>query len=332
MAQHLSAREVEDAAVLRPTRTALRGGATVARRRGTVMGSRVTTSKSKEAIYPMFLELSRSCAEIDTFWQRFFATMATGKFPKGVTLRDDCLIHSTRKTRSTFQLTPENRANWQTVADFFRNTCDIHSKRDWEIRRASGEAVVQLTTAQINKRIKKDHANAIPEYTLVLKARYGLTPSEMNEVDVLLRYYSSSNLFRQGDVVRAPSGAIRDIKTLIFDPTTRRFSITAEAKAPRYSTKEIYQHPVEYLTAPPFTRPVERRVDFDTELRKSLEKIYSEQVAARNRVIIPAKSIKKKPSQPTPSIAEDPIISEDDIDIEPVEETHHRHRSDDDSS
>lgn len=328
----MTQRKVEEEAELKPTKTALRGGATVARRRGTTMGSRVTTSKSKEAIYPMFLTLSQACAGIDTFWQRFFATMATGKFPKGVTLRDDCLVHSTRKTRSIFHLTPENRENWQDVADFFRTKCDIHSKRDWEIRRASGEAVVQLTTAQINKQIKKEHANAIPEYTLVLKARYGLSPSEMSEVDVLLRYYSSSNLFRPGDIVRGLGGAIRDIKTLHFDPVTRRFTITEEAKAPRYSTKETYQHIVDYLRAPPFTKAAERKISFDDELRKSLQKIYSDQVAARNKLLLAAKSMKKKGTQPAPSVTEETVVSEDDVDIEPVEESHHRHRSDDDSS
>lgn len=356
-------RDAELASQLRPTRTALRGGAAAvaaSRRRGATMGSRVATSRSKEAVYPMFLELARACEDIDAYWQRFFDTMATGRFPKGVILRDDCLVHRSRKKTSTFELTPEARSDWQNVAEFFRTTCDIRSDRDWAQRRASGEAVVQLTTAQINKRVKKEHANAIPEFTLTLKTRYSLSPAEMSEIDVLLRYYSTSNLFRPGDVVYGTSGAIREIKTLLFDEATRRFTISAEAKAPRYAMKESYQDAVSYLTGSPFTKPVERKIGFDDEIRKQLRQLYAPQVAAREKAAVAAaqeaearlalalggeeeglKPIRKSRQTAAakkaaalaavPVIAEEDVITEDD-DVEPIEESRHRRHSDDDSA
>ncbi len=286
-----------------------------ARRRGTTMGSRVVASRNKEPVYPMFLELAKSCAPVDTFWQRFFSTMASGRFPKGVIMRDDCLVHRSRKKTTTFELSAEARSDWQNVAEFFRTTCDIRSERDWELRRASGEVIVQLTTAQINKRVKKEHANAIPEFSLSLKSKYGLTPAEMSDVDVLLRYYSSTNLFREGDVVWGPTGNIREIKTLEFDEETRRFTITAEAKAPRYASKETYQHPVLYLAGAPFTKCVERKGGFDDELRKHLRQFYAPQIAAREKVAM---------AGPKVSFA----IEDDDASV--VEEDHRQ--SDDDSS
>ncbi len=336
---------------LRPSRIALRGGAVAvaaSRRRGTTMGSRVSTSRTREAVYPMFLELAKACSTVDTFWQGFFDTMAMGRFPKGVVLRDDCLVHHSRKKTKTFELSQEVRSDWQNVAEFFRNECDIRSKRDWELRRASGEVDIQLTTAQINKRMKKDHANAIPEFTLTLRNRYELSPAEMSEVDVLLRYYSTSNLFRPGDVVYMSSGAIREIKTLVFDEITRRFTITAEAKAPRYAMKETYQDPVAYLTGAPFTKSIERKTGFHSDIRKQLEQMYAVQVAARKKleeavispIPVPAITAKKgrgsaaaaakKQQLEVVSIAneEAAIITDDDE----IESTHHHHRSDDDSS
>ncbi len=335
-----SGRDAEAAAVLQPSRVALRGGIAAdaaSRRRGT-MGSRVAAGKTREAIYPMFLDLARQ-ASADSFWQGFFMNMAMGKFPKGVILRDDCLVHRSRKKTTTFELSQEARSDWQTVADFFRTTCDILSGADWLQRQPSPEVVVQLTTAQINKRIKKEHANAIPEFTLALKARHNLSPAEMNEVDVLLRYYSSSNLFRPGDVLYGPSGAIREIKTLAFDQVTRRFAITAEAKAPRYTMHETYQDLISYLTAPPFTKPVERKIGFDDEIRKHLRLLYAPQVAAREKAAaaalekaLPIKSLAARKIVVEP-VAED-VVTEDD-EVEPMigdEHSHRRHQSDDDSS
>jgi hypothetical protein len=300
------------------------------------MGSRVATSRTKEALFPMFLQLARDCAEVDCFWQRFFNTMATGRFPKGVNLREDCLVHRSRKKTSTFELTAEARSDWDKVAEFFRTTCDIRSERDWLLRRASGEVVVQLTTAQINKRVKKEHANAIPEYTIVLKTRYALTPAEMSDVDVLLRYYSSSNLFRPGDVVYGTSGIIRDIKTLYFDEETRRFTITAEAKAPRYSIKESYQDAISYLSCPPFTKTAEKKGGFDEEIGKQLRQLYAPQIAAREKAALQEQETKtrRKAKKTIPVPLEEPqdeeVVSEGEID--PIEDSHHHHRSDDDSA
>lgn len=336
-------RDAENAAVLQPSRIAMRGGlAAVAasRRRGATMGSRVATGRIKEAVFPMFLDLAKMCADVDTFWCRFFETMSTGRFPKGIILRDDCLVHRTRKTTVTFELSEEARSDWQNVADFFRINCDIRSERDWELRRIKEEVVVQLTTAEINKRIKKEHANAIPEFALILKKRYSLTPAEMSEVDVLLRYYSSSNLFRPGDVVYGSSGAIREIKTLVFDEDTRRFTVSAEARPPRYATKESYQEPLLYLMGAPFTKPIERSGGFDGEIKKQLRLLYAPQIAAREKALkdsgegieIPLlKGKRKKAPIQAPPIDED--IIDDDIEETIVEEpTHRRHQSDDDSS
>lgn len=279
-------RDAEVAAVFRPSLVAQRGGAAsiaalaASRRRGTTMGSRVVTSRIKEPVYPMFLVLSREAAKVDPFWEGFFNTMSMGRFPKGVIMRDDCLVYRARKKTTTFQLNEEARTNWECIAEFFRTTCDIRSQRDWQLRRESGEAVVELTTAQINKRVKKQHANAIPEFTLLLKERHSLSPAEMSEVDVLLRYYSTSNLFRPGDVVYNSTGAIREIKTLIFNEETRQFSFSAEAKAPRYATKETYQDPISYLLGNPFTKPVERKNGFDDDIRKQLRQLYTRSVAS----------------------------------------------------
>lgn len=349
-------REAEQATVFRPSMVAQRGGAaavaalTAARRRGATMGSRVATGRVKEAVYPMFLELAKEAGKVDAHWKGFFETMAIGRFPKGVILRDDCLVHRARKKTSTFQLSAEARKDWQMVADFFRTVCDIRSNLDWQLRSEAGEVVVQLTTAQINKRVKKQHANAIPEFTLALKKRYVLSPAEMSEVDVMLRYYSTSNLFRPGDVVYNASGAIREIKTLSFDEATRRFTITAEAKAPRYATKESYQDPVAYLSEPPFTKPVQRKIGLDDDIRKQLRQLYSTIVEAREAAarqgepkpkpkrsgkktipLMPAVVVPTVPQPPDTTAIPDEIVTDDDDDAPMMEVKRHRVRSDDDS-
>lgn len=325
-------RDAERLAIMQLSKITQRGGAAVARRRGSTMGSRVTTSKTKEAVYPLFLELSKSCASIDTFWQRFFETMSNGRFPKGVVIRGDCLIHRSRKKTTVFELNAEARSNWQNVADFFRTTCDIRSERDWALRKGNGEVVVLLTTAQINKRVKKEHVNAIPEFTLALKARYGLSPAEMSEADVLLRFYSSSNLFRPGDVIYGANGAIKEIKTLVFDANTRRFSVTAEAKAPRYSMKESYQDPITYLSGNPFTKSVERKIGFDTEIRKQLEQLYAPQIAAREKMA--AIAAMPPSSAAAAAIKEEDVLMllDDDEETPAREEKRHHRQSDEDSS
>ena len=279
-------RDAEAGAAFKPSLAAKRAAMMASRRRGSTMGSRTTTSRLKEAEYPMFLELAKQCASIDDYWKCFFVTMAAGRFPKGVILRDDCLVYRTAKKTTTFELTPEARSNWQTVANFFRTTCSIRSENDWTIRKQSGEAVVQLTTAMINKRIKKANANAIPEYALTLKEQYSLSLLEMSEVERLLSYFGNANLFRQGDVLYGKNGAIREIKTLLFDPETRRFKMTAEAKAPRYATKESYQGATDYLSRAPFTKPVERAAAFDATIKKQLLSMYAPIVSARAKAAV----------------------------------------------
>jgi hypothetical protein len=249
-------------------------------------------------------------------------------------------VHRTRKKTSTYQLTAESRADWQEVAEFFRTVCDIRSERDWELRRDSGEVVVNLTTAQINKRIKKEHANAIPEFTLTLRTKYELSPAEMSEVDVLLRYYSTTNLFRPGDVILNDNGSIREITTLVFNRRTRQFTISAEADAPRCSMKETYQDIMTYLSGITASKTTERKMSFDDEFRKQQTQLYASQIAAREKAALALTEAAKVPkprrkkvmsSAPIVAAIDEQVVTDDDVDIEPVEEPRRRHRSDDDS-
>lgn len=284
-------REAEDATVLKPSIIAQRGGAAAvaaSRRRGglqsngaTTMRSRTTPSRYREPIYPMFLALAKQCTGVDDYWQSFFTSMANGRLPQGVTMQEESLVFKTRKKRSVFHLSEEARGNWELVADFFRNTCGRYSEQDWQNMKQDSVSAnffeeEDLSLGERNKRLKKRLANAIPEFAMILKKRHKLTTAEMSDVDAQLKYYSSNNLFRPGDIVyvEGSNTVIKEIKTLVFDPQTRRFKITDEAKGTRYSMKESYQDLISYLKGAPFTKPVERKTSFDDELIKKLKQIY----------------------------------------------------------
>lgn len=272
-------RDAEKAAVMKPSFAATMPP----RRRGTSMGSRMAVSKNKEPVYPQFVQIARSCQSIDTFWSHFFESMATGRLPRSVTMRDDSLIYRSRKTVTALQLTEEVCSDWQNIADFFRKNCNILSSRDWELRAQQQEEaniVVELTTAQINKRTKKARTNAIPEFVLALKAKHSLTHAEMAIVESLLRHYITSNMFAPGDVVYTANNAIREVKTLVFNEATRTFSVTREAKATKTSAKEPYQDVISYLSSPPFTKVSEKGMDIDKMIKKQLELLYGKSATA----------------------------------------------------
>lgn len=256
-------------------------------RRITVMGSRVAiptggrSGKTKEPMYPIFSAVAEQCKTVDNFWSRFFFSMSYGRFPKGVTLRDDYLCTRSKKQSVTLSLNKANLENWETVADFFRNACGIHSDRDWSLKKDVGKVIVELTTTQISQRLRRSCITTVPEFVIGLASKYSLIPSEICDTENLVKYYILMKLYRSGDVVYGPNGAIVEIKTLRFNPETRQFNFTHPLKEPRCAGRESYPDVVEFFSMDPSAKIYEKSTGFDEEILKQLKALYGRHIAPK---------------------------------------------------
>jgi hypothetical protein len=289
-------RDKEKAAAMRPSTKDSRS----TRIHNTTMGSRANGKRVKIPLLPVFTKLSESCSEQDPFWKDFFSAMSYGRFYKDVMLRGDYLIYKDDKIK----LTKKNTENWETIADFFRENCNIHSGLDIQKMKSVGKPEVELTSAEIRKRSKKNRETAIPEYVRSLRETYQLTPLEMNDVLTLLKCHSAKGLFGNEDIVYNENGAIKEILTLVFDKETRRFDIIQHSVGGKShsSAKEFYMDTIVYLTQSPFTKIVENNkgMKFDKEMLKQLGQMYVAKAKVKG---------KARPSDPD----EDPkLLQEDD--------------------
>lgn len=264
----------------------------VPRRRPISMAARVRVStnpsRQKEPIYPIFLKLSLLAAKEDSFWKSFFETMAAGRLLRTIVIRENCICFKGRRKSAILELTPDILDDWNTVADFFRTNCDTLSKRDCELRKERGEAIVKLTSAQLAQKSKRDYLNAIPDFVLKMKKLHKLSASEMGDLEsLLITSYNSAKQRARGDIEYGSNGVIKNIKTLMFDEENHRFFLTQHMAGGKdvgaaNISKEIYVDTVEYLTAPPLTKISEKKTGLDDEIRKYLEGLYGMDTKSKN--------------------------------------------------
>lgn len=223
--------------------------------------------------YLIFEKFAKKCESADSYWSCFFRSLVNGKFPEGVSIKDDFLIYRGRRKTAKMLKLPDPE-NWQSVADFFRQNCEIMSSKDWEGEKDKEQnIIVSLTTAQINMKKRKERISTIPAYVLELCKKYDLSSEEMLDVETLIRYHFNTRTFRDGDVIYTASGNIKDITALVFDPETRIFTVTREVRASR-EARENYIDTEDYLFGRASIKRLEKRLSFDDEMKKYLRGVY----------------------------------------------------------
>lgn len=246
-----------------------------------VAGVRHRNSKTS-GDYPIFGKFSKEAESEDMYWAHYFAGLVNGKFPKGVSVRENFLIY--RNKKKTQQIEIPVPQDWKIVAEFFRTNCEQLSTKDWDERKDKEKEIVSLTTSQLNVKKRKERVSTIPVYVLEMSKKYELTRPEMLDLESLVRYHFNSRTFRDGDVTYGPSGNIKDISVVIFDPESRLFTVSREPRAAR-EARENYIPTFDYLFGLKTIKKNEKRLSFDDEMRKYLKLVYG-----NNALIGPAAS------------------------------------------
>ncbi len=247
----------------RTAKSGTTGGGTVPRQR---------TSKNSND-FPIFNKYAAECEQKDGYWFHFFKSLTGGKFPKGVSTKNNFLIYRIkRKPAKMLELPPPEE--WEKVAEFFRENCKMGSERDWDEERDKENVEVELTTTQINQLKKKERLSIIPLFALELSKRYGLTSSEMLDLESNIRYHFNQRTFKETDIERYPNGNIKDINILVFDEATRTFNVTRETKVSTRETRENYLDTRDYLFGRTHIKRSEKRQSFDDEIKKYLKLVY----------------------------------------------------------
>lgn len=232
---------------------------------------RFRTSKGSGE-YPIFERFAKQCESKDSYWSHFFRSLINGKFPTGVIIKENILTYRSRR-KETKMLELPKPENWEVLADFFRQNCEIMSSKDWGGEKDKENVIVSLTTAQINMKKRKERISTIPAYVLEVSKKYDLSSKEMLDVETLVRYHFNARTFRDGDVIHASNGNIKDINVLDFDTKERVFTVTREPRASR-EAREHYIDTMDYLFGKASIKKLEKRLSFDDEIKKYLRAVY----------------------------------------------------------
>jgi len=189
-----------------------------------------------------------------------------------VSIKDTFLIYrSKRKPAKILEFPPPEQ--WQVIADFFRNNCEIMSHNDWKGEKDKENEVISLTTAQINMKKRKERISTIPAYVLEMSKKYNLSSSEMLDLESLIKYHFSIRTFKETDIIHGPNGNIKEISVVEFDEAKRVFKVTREVKTVR-EAKEHYIPTIDYLFGLISIKKIEKKLSFDDEMKRQLRLIY----------------------------------------------------------
>ena len=95
--------------------------------------SRSKSQKYKEIVNPIFLKLSSFT--LDTFWQDTLNSYAHGKFPRGLSYKNDSLMYRKKSSIVRCDVDEENPEQaFTALMDFMRNTVKILSPLDNQLK------------------------------------------------------------------------------------------------------------------------------------------------------------------------------------------------------
>ena len=208
------------------------------------------SKKQKQIIHPIFSE----CAgyTLDPYWQQILNECATGKFPRGVSLRADGKVMyimdggSVPKTVIISKYSPEEL--FPLLKDLFSECLGFRSNKDnrhdaKEI--AKMEQSLRETYSSDWKTIsRRKNDTLIHNFVLNLKEEHDLSESETKKLLSIIKLGFSFNSIKTVDV-DYQDGQIISISSLLFDEDTRTFSI----KSPSASAKRRVESPKMSLSA-----------------------------------------------------------------------------------
>jgi hypothetical protein len=188
--------------------------------------------RKKKIANPIFHE----CAKIasDPFWKDKFEKASYGKFPRGFSYSNNCLVYKKGNINRSLVVPEDPTVAYASIVFFFHEAANIYSDQDLEERQEEehlAQIQEQLKEKTWAKTLKRQREVLIATYICELKERYVLSRTAILELEDLINIGILYNYFNK-DTIILEDGIISEIKGLIYDESKGKFT-TKEPLKPK---------------------------------------------------------------------------------------------------
>jgi hypothetical protein len=192
------------------------------------------TKKLKDVAHPIFLELSELCN--DNVWKMLFLKASTDKFPQYFSFNNNTLFFKKRSKIEKLEISEINIDIIDDIKNFFKQYGGLYDdENEFDIfEYLTSRVEIYTSWSQIRGKKKKDYF--ISRYINKLNETYSLSSSEKKELHDLV-YFGLCLKIIDTCNIKLENMEIENIDNLLWNPSSRKFTITGEPKYKKTNRK-----------------------------------------------------------------------------------------------
>ncbi len=187
------------------------------------MGLYKSNKKTKNVLYPIFLECSELCT--DDSWKQLYIDFSNGKCQRNIYIANNCINSSSKNKALYFSYSFSNKKAEDIVVELheiyskFTSFCSVKDlkkkKSDMEVLKKKDQEFIYPTWKSIKK--KQIKIQLIEAYAIRMKKKYSLTTAKTISLVTLI----TNGLFifnsQCSDDVIYDNGEIKSIKGIVYE-------------------------------------------------------------------------------------------------------------------